>query len=219
MALSRSVVTPRGTVRLATAVLATATSAALLVPASPASAHPAPRPVTHYTSCTALNHVYPFGVGLPGAQDSTWSSRPVSNFSASTAIYRANNNRNASTGEHDLDGDDDGIACEKRFPRAALAYHGGEFYGVYLSVTSSKGTRYYSAKQHARAAGYGSKLYYGDMQLGCDQGAAERLGKDPDAVYHVVNLYFSSRARADAFVAAYAPRVAGVARVTTLCMD
>ncbi len=74
-------------------------------------------------------------------------------------------------------------------------------------------------KQHARAAGYGSTLSYGDMQLGCDQGAAEQLGKDGDAVYYVVSLYFTSRAKADAFVAAYAPRIAGVARVTTLCMD
>ncbi len=220
MALSRSVVTPSRRNRASRHCCARDRDQCRAARPSVAGERPpGAQSVTHYTSCTALNHVYPFGVGLPGAQDSTWSSRPVSNFSASTAIYRANNNRNASTGEHDLDGDDDGIACEKRFPRAALAYHGGEFYGVYLSVTRSKGTRYYSAKQHARAAGYGSKLYYGAMQLGCDQGAAERLGKDPDAVYHVVNLYFSSRARADAFVAAYAPRVAGVARVTTLCMD
>ena len=204
--------------RWATALLTPAASAALLVPSAPAAAHPAPQPVTRYTSCTALNHVYPFGVGRAGAQDST-SSRPVSNFSVNSDVYRANDERNTATGEYDLDGDDDGIACEKRFPRATLAYHGGQFYGVYLSVTRSKGDRYYSAKQHARAAGYRSKLSDGDMQLGCDQGAAERLGKDPDAVYYVVSLYFTSRAKADAFVKAYAPRVRGVARVTTLCLD
>lgn len=205
--------------RLATAVLTITASAALLVPASSASAHTAPQPVTRYTTCTALNHVYPFGVGLPGAQDSTSSSNPVSNYYVSTDIYRANNNRNTATGEYDLDADNDGIACEKRFPRASLAYHGGQFYGVYLSVTHSKGSSYYSAKQHARAAGYGSKLYYGEMQLGCDQGAPEQLGKDGGDTYYVVNLFFTSRARADAFVRAYAPRVTGIARVTTLCMD
>src|SRR3954453_4226222 len=67
----------------------------------------------HFRSCTALNKVYPHGVGLVGAHDHS-SSTPVTNFKRSGPLYRANNGpRNISTGEYDLDRDNDHIACEK----------------------------------------------------------------------------------------------------------
>jgi hypothetical protein len=67
----------------------------------------------HFSSCTALNKVYPHGVGLTTAHDHT-SGTPVRNFKKSDALYRANNGpRNSATGEYDLDRDNDHIACEK----------------------------------------------------------------------------------------------------------
>jgi hypothetical protein len=66
----------------------------------------------HFRSCTAMHTVYPHGVGRPDAHDST-SGRPVTNFRHDLALYRANNGpRNSTTGEYDLDRDNDGIACE-----------------------------------------------------------------------------------------------------------
>lgn len=71
--------------------------------AAAAPAHAAAAPKT-YANCTALNKVYPHGVGRKGARDKT-SSRPVTNFTVNTAVY----NKNTKS-----DRDKDGIACEKR---------------------------------------------------------------------------------------------------------
>lgn len=57
-----------------------------------------------YANCTALNAVYPHGVGRPGAVDHVTSGKPVTTFFVSLSLYTAN------TG---LDRDKDGIACEK----------------------------------------------------------------------------------------------------------
>ena len=66
-----------------------------------------------YKNCTALNKVYRHGVGKPGARDHT-SAEPVTNFRVSRRLYRYNDGRYpVHTGEHDLDRDNDGIACEK----------------------------------------------------------------------------------------------------------
>jgi hypothetical protein len=64
---------------------------------------PLPRPRA-YPNCTALNKVYPHGVGLPGARDRT-SGTPVTSFTRDAATYRLNTGR---------DRDKDRIACEKR---------------------------------------------------------------------------------------------------------
>ena len=56
-----------------------------------------------YRNCTALNKVYPHGVGRVGARDHT-SGTPVTNFKRSNKLYRENKSR---------DRDKDGIACEK----------------------------------------------------------------------------------------------------------
>jgi excalibur calcium-binding domain-containing protein len=59
----------------------------------------------HYQNCTALNRVYRHGVGKATAVDHvSGSSRPVTNFYVSGALYRANSGS---------DRDHDGIACEK----------------------------------------------------------------------------------------------------------
>lgn len=57
-----------------------------------------------FRNCTALNKVYPHGVGKRGAIDKTTGVR-VTNFLRNNAIYTANKAR---------DRDKDGIACEKR---------------------------------------------------------------------------------------------------------
>ena len=59
---------------------------------------------TTFANCTALNKVYPHGVGLKGAHDHT-SGTPVTNFARKPLVYRANKGS---------DRDKDGIACEKR---------------------------------------------------------------------------------------------------------
>ncbi len=81
-------------------LLAVAVSAAAIaVPLQTVSAEA----VTDFANCTALNRVYPHGVGLKHAHDHT-SGTPVTNFARRPAVYRANS---------ESDGDGDGIACEK----------------------------------------------------------------------------------------------------------
>jgi hypothetical protein len=82
------------------AVMAAAlTSAGMAV--TVADAAPAPK---SYKNCTALNRVYPHGVGRKGARDRT-SGKPVTTFKVSNKLYALN-------ARHDRD--KDGIACEKR---------------------------------------------------------------------------------------------------------
>ncbi|TXK19581.1 excalibur calcium-binding domain-containing protein [Homoserinibacter sp. GY 40078] len=59
-----------------------------------------------YKNCTELNKKYPHGVGKKGAKDKVrGSTKPVTNFTVSTALYNANKKS---------DRDKDGVACEKR---------------------------------------------------------------------------------------------------------
>ena len=83
------------------AVSAIAVSAPL-ASTSPADASIVARAKT-YANCTALNKVYPHGVGLKNAHDHT-SGTPVTNFARKPLVYKANT-------KSDRDGD--GIACEK----------------------------------------------------------------------------------------------------------
>jgi hypothetical protein len=61
-----------------------------------------------YSNCTHLNKKYRHGLGKRLARDKT-SGEPVTNFYRSTRLY------NVAIGWNKrLDGDKDGIACEKR---------------------------------------------------------------------------------------------------------
>ena len=62
-----------------------------------------------YPDCAHLNAHYPHGAGRPGATDRT-SGRPVTTFLADLPLYARND---GGKGEHDLDRDNDGIACER----------------------------------------------------------------------------------------------------------
>lgn len=87
-----------------TGALAMMVLCAVGVGSAPAMAA-APRPRT-YANCTALNHVYPHGVGKPGARDHvSGHTPPVTTFTRSAAVYALNTKS---------DRDRDGIACEKR---------------------------------------------------------------------------------------------------------
>lgn len=86
----------RHTTTLGTAAVAAVLSAVAL--AGPAHA----APPKSFANCDAMHHVYPHGVGRPGAHDHT-SGTPVTTFKRSSALYDAN---------HGSDRDGDGIACE-----------------------------------------------------------------------------------------------------------
>ncbi|WP_261792181.1 excalibur calcium-binding domain-containing protein [Arthrobacter sp. PM3] len=87
------------------------TAVVLSATAVPASAAPAPK---SYKNCTELNKVYPHGVGRAGARDKT-SGKPVTTFRVDNTLYSYNDGAGPRHwGEHDLDRDNDGIACEKR---------------------------------------------------------------------------------------------------------
>ena len=81
------------------ALVGTATTAGDGVTVLPTS------PTRRFARCADLNRYYPHGVGRSGARDRVrGSTRPVTNFTVSTTLYRANRSR---------DRDDDRIACER----------------------------------------------------------------------------------------------------------
>jgi len=78
----------------------------LVTPAAPAFAIPdgGHSMRKEFKNCTALNKVYPHGVGKKTAKDKT-SGTPVTNFKKSDSLYKQNKKS---------DRDKDGIACEKK---------------------------------------------------------------------------------------------------------
>jgi len=63
-----------------------------------------------FKNCTALNKVYPHGVGKSNARDKVrGKTKPVTSFKRSTSLYKK-----IVGYRHDLDRDKDGVACEKR---------------------------------------------------------------------------------------------------------
>lgn len=60
-----------------------------------------------WANCTTVNKRLPHGVGMAKARDKT-SGTPVTNFRRDSALYKIANAANSR-----LDGDDDGIACER----------------------------------------------------------------------------------------------------------
>lgn len=59
-------------------------------------------------NCTALNQKYPHGIGRSGAHDHVSSGHPVTTFVHSDKLYNQ-----AMAANSRLDGDHDGIACER----------------------------------------------------------------------------------------------------------
>jgi endonuclease YncB( thermonuclease family) len=84
----------------------TATTAVLLLAGTAVTSAEASTTAKTYANCTALNKVYPHGVGKTGAVDRVrGSTKPVTNFTRNNAAYAANT-------KSDRDGDK--VACEKR---------------------------------------------------------------------------------------------------------
>lgn len=76
----------------------------LLLTSVPAEAAAVP---ARWANCTTVNKRLPHGVGLARARDKT-SGKPVTTFRRDSAMYRR-----ADAANSRLDGDNDGIACEK----------------------------------------------------------------------------------------------------------
>ncbi|MFI5911601.1 excalibur calcium-binding domain-containing protein [Dactylosporangium sp. NPDC051541] len=75
---------------------------AAALPSAPAFAA-APK---KYVNCTALQHDYPHGVARAGGTDKVkGKTKPVTTFTVNPAAYNLNKR---------LDGDNDGVACERR---------------------------------------------------------------------------------------------------------
>lgn len=87
--------------RFASAAVVAAVTASVMLAAPPSHAG------SVFENCTALNKKYPHGVGKKGAKDKT-SGTPVTTFKRSTKLYKKAMKANSR-----LDGDKDGIACEK----------------------------------------------------------------------------------------------------------
>jgi hypothetical protein len=88
---------------LAVGALAGATAAMFFASPAGAGIERATATAKSFTNCTALQRVYPHGVGRVGARDKT-SGTPVTNFKRSNLLYRQNSGS---------DRDTDGVACEK----------------------------------------------------------------------------------------------------------
>jgi Excalibur calcium-binding domain len=84
-----------------------ASASAAIVPPSATAQPSAPTAAARvFANCTAMNKVYPHGVGRKGAKDRvSGSTKPVTTFAVNTAVYNANKKS---------DRDKDGVACEKR---------------------------------------------------------------------------------------------------------
>ena len=101
---SRTIVA--GAMSTALVLLPAAVVAAPLGLVADASAASVSAPMAkHFKNCTALNKMYPHGVGKSKNVKDHTSGTPVTNFKVSKALYLANEGS---------DRDKDGIACEKR---------------------------------------------------------------------------------------------------------
>lgn len=94
---------------LLTGTVLAAASFAVPIPADAATPAPAaPTAVLYkFKNCTAMNRVYPHGVGKKGARNHTSGTR-VKTFKVSTSLYTKIVRHRSG-----LDRDKDGIACEK----------------------------------------------------------------------------------------------------------
>jgi hypothetical protein len=107
------------------------------------------------------------------------------------------------------------------FPVEKEPVHGESAWGVYLVTDDDPSYSTASATAIDRLTDQGYHHFAFGVELSCDQGSAAALGK-PDGTVAVA-VYFASETNADAFATAYSDQygdsVAGVANVTTFCLD
>jgi hypothetical protein len=100
--------------------------------------------------------------------------------------------------------------------------HGGQTWALYLAVARDfniQAPEIQQAEQDAVDFGYD---VVGAGELGCDVGAVEALGLDPAGNWVGVAIYFPDESSAEDARAAFEARdvpVAGIASVTTMCLD
>ena len=102
------------------------------------------------------------------------------------------------------------------WPPEANAVQGGVYWAVYLELyrTGDPG-----GGQDALAALHELGYDGGIGGVGCDMGAAEALGLDPNGDYSGVSVFFDTADDAQRFVDLYQPGVVGTARITAYCLD
>jgi hypothetical protein len=111
------------------------------------------------------------------------------------------------------------------FPPEDPLMHGKTTWGLYLLVvpvseSAADTPEFQAAMQAAQDAGYSQGDGYSG--IGCDQGAREALGLDPNTEYISPAVYFASEDLANQARAAFEARgqnVTGIAHVTTYCLD
>ncbi|WP_448625758.1 hypothetical protein [Geodermatophilus sp. URMC 64] len=85
---------------------------------------------------------------------------------------------------------------------------------MYLAVAPGPAPELDRALADLRSLGYDGA---GIAQVGCDAGAAEALGVDPDDLTAAV--HFATQGDAEYFVGRYLGPIVGYAQVTTFCLD
>ena len=154
------------------------------------------------------------GAPSPGGtgSDGTGSGGTGSSTDASTT---------ENPGVEEADGDDPGGRPEGLpvGPPEVISVHGGRAWAVYLAVGSpdSDWDMHMLGETESYVRGMFGYVGSGIGSVGCDQGAAEALGFDPDD--NRVAVYFDSAARAQEFQAVYDRQDLGSAPVTTYCLD
>jgi hypothetical protein len=102
-------------------------------------------------------------------------------------------------------------------PAATPIEHGGTYWALYLALAADANDPAFADwSAHAEAAGYAT----GPGDLACDEGAADGLGVPPE--WFGVAVYFSTLDDAEAARAWFGMTYgepAGIARVTTFCLD
>ena len=93
----------------------------------------------------------------------------------------------------------DGGARPEDWPAEAAPVHGASVWAVYLAVGQAGDPELADATEFLERHGYSA----GVAELGCDQGAAEALGRDPQEL--AVAAYFDERTDADDFLAMLKP--------------
>lgn len=100
--------------------------------------------------------------------------------------------------------------------------HGGEAWAVYIAAEVQGDLAGDLVLGEAAQLLLNLGFRGGGGDLGCDQGARELLGLDPELFWHGVGMYFETEADAQAFVVAMEARghsVLGWGLVYTYCMD
>jgi hypothetical protein len=101
-------------------------------------------------------------------------------------------------------------------PPEAVGTQGGRYFAVFIALAAeANDPKLLTAQERAQALGYSG----GIGELECTKGAREQLKVPAGRPVTAYSIFFSSRDRADRFVAAYGAPVVGTAVITAGCLD